>query len=175
MKKYIIRSKDGKLFEAKYLSEKYSKEFYDLQCRLYKEGLPDFRNKQTYKEILNFIKGAEMEIKKRVRISLVLFDGKKAIAHINISRWSKDGITGDLYIYIDKEYRNRGVGKALINLILGLAKKDKYETVALEVDSNNKIAIRLYKKMGFVVFGVLPKAYKLNEKYYNDVFMYKKI
>ncbi len=175
MKKYIIRSKDGKSFEVKSLSEKFSKEFYDLQRRLYKEGLPDFRNKQTYEEILNFIKRAETEIKKHMRISLVLFDGKKAIAHVNISRWLKDGITGDLYIYIDKEYRNRGIGKALIGLILDLAKKDKYETVVLEVDSNNKTAIQLYKKTGFVVFGVLPKAYKLNGKYYDDVFMYKKI
>lgn len=45
--------------------------------------------------------------------------------------------------------------------------------MTLSVFSNNKNAIKLYKKVGFKVEGLCPKDVKINGRYYDSVLMYK--
>lgn len=51
-------------------------------------------------------------------------------------------------LWVSKKYRNNGIGKKLLKDAI-----DKYEAIDLVVKKDNKIALNLYKKYGFVVIG----------------------
>lgn len=53
-------------------------------------------------------------------------------------------------IYIEEEYRNKKLGRELINEFFMWAKDKKIKYVNVSVFSENKSAISLYKKLGFV-------------------------
>ncbi|MCC5919104.1 MAG: GNAT family N-acetyltransferase [Cyclobacteriaceae bacterium] len=53
-------------------------------------------------------------------------------------------------IYLDPNYQNKGIGKALIEHVLIKAKQNNQETVFLNVNRENK-AIDIYQKLGFEV------------------------
>ena len=65
-----------------------------------------------------------------------------------------------LYIYVDKELRGNGYGKALFNEALKGITIKNYK-VFLEVRVSNTIAINLYTKLGF-------KEYAIRKEYYSD-------
>ena len=65
-----------------------------------------------------------------------------------------------LYIYVDKELRGNGYGKALFNEALKGITIKNYK-VFLEVRVSNTIAINLYTKLGF-------KEYAIRKAYYSD-------
>ena len=50
---------------------------------------------------------------------------------------------------IDPKFKNQGLGKYMIQLILEFAKTNNYKTIRLETSENNVPAYRLYEKMGF--------------------------
>lgn len=62
-------------------------------------------------------------------------------------------------IFVENEYRNRGIGKALIKKML---ENDKIEKVTLEVKKDNNLGIMLYNSLGF-------KPVSIRKGYYNGV------
>ncbi|WP_442600114.1 GNAT family N-acetyltransferase [Neobacillus sp. D3-1R] len=76
---------------------------------------------------------------------------------------------------IQEAYTNKGIGRALIQELLKWAEADpRVEKISLEVFSNNKRAIHLYSKLGFVEEGRRKKAAKLGpNEYVDDIFMSK--
>lgn len=61
---------------------------------------------------------------------------------------------GNLGIAVVKEWRGRGVGTALLQLLLDWARASPdIEKVGLDVFATNESAIRLYRKLGFVEEG----------------------
>jgi GNAT superfamily N-acetyltransferase len=54
-------------------------------------------------------------------------------------------------IYIDDNYRNKKLGNLLLNYTLNSCKINNISDIHLSVDSDNEIAIRLYKKNNFIV------------------------
>jgi GNAT superfamily N-acetyltransferase len=54
-------------------------------------------------------------------------------------------------IYIDDNYRNKKLGNLLLNYTLNCCKINNISDIYLSVDSDNEIAIRLYKKNNFIV------------------------
>lgn len=60
-------------------------------------------------------------------------------------------------IFVIDEYRNKGIGKALINKML---ENKQIEKVTLEVKNDNKNAIMLYNSLGF-------KPVSIRKGYYN--------
>lgn len=57
--------------------------------------------------------------------------------------------TGSLGIGIKREYRDKGIGKYLLELIIDKSKDYGYEQLILRVRVKNERAIALYKKIGF--------------------------
>ena len=53
-----------------------------------------------------------------------------------------------LHIFIDSEYRNRGLGTKMLQYLEALAKDDKMTTITINVMPKNKPALKLYEKMG---------------------------
>lgn len=70
---------------------------------------------------------------------------------------------------VSKDYRNKGVGRRLLETVINWAKRhDTIEKVCLGVMSNNLPAIAIYEKLGFVEEGLIRKAYKLKNGTYLD-------
>lgn len=67
-------------------------------------------------------------------------------------------------IAVDKDYRRKGYGEALLKHILDDCYKEKVKYLTLEVRVSNKPAIGLYEKYGFSSFGLRKKYYQDNNE-----------
>lgn len=59
-----------------------------------------------------------------------------------------------------KDYRNKGVGTILLNELISICKEFKVNFIFLEVNEENKPAIKLYEKVGFENVGIRKNYYK---------------
>jgi ribosomal protein S18 acetylase RimI-like enzyme len=78
---------------------------------------------------------------------------------------------GRLGMGLKKSYRNKGIGKKLIEKTIYHSKTIGLEKVELEVFESNKIAIEFYKKFGFKEEGLLIKSRKIDGIYDNIIIM----
>lgn len=78
---------------------------------------------------------------------------------------------GSLGMGVLAAYRGKGIGRALIDASLQKAKLKGLTRIELTVRENNKLAISLYKKFGFVSEGVHKDAVCIDGHYENHVFM----
>lgn len=62
-------------------------------------------------------------------------------------------------IAVDKGHRGQGIGKKLVNTLLGKARQLGLIGLTLEVRSGNKQAINLYESLGFVSVGIRKDYY----------------
>ena len=85
----------------------------------------------------------------------------------------KEKHVGILGIGVDKGYRAKGIGEALIRNALERAKQQDLEKVQLGVFASNTRAYEFYKKQGFREEGREQKAAKIREKYVDHVLMAK--
>ena len=82
----------------------------------------------------------------------------------------------DVAIALYKEYCGYGIGKAMLQTVLDVAKSIGYEQAELEVMAENKDAIAMYEKMGFEKFGTFPDNMKYADGSYIDAYwMMKKL
>lgn len=65
-------------------------------------------------------------------------------------------------IYIDENQQGKGIGKALMEVMLKHPRLNGIENIYLDVYDENKKAIGLYKKYGFKIIGKTP--FKINNK-----------
>jgi RimJ/RimL family protein N-acetyltransferase len=83
--------------------------------------------------------------------------------------------TSSLGMMIEKESRNSGIGRLLIEGVVEWATLNPtLEKLTLGVFSTNERAIALYKKMGFLEEGRKIREFKISDtEYIDDVLMYK--
>lgn len=75
----------------------------------------------------------------------------------------------ELGIAILKEYWGLGIGKALMEACIECAKDAGYTQLELNVVAENKRAVSLYKKMGFVEYGRNPRGFNSRVSGYQEV------
>jgi RimJ/RimL family protein N-acetyltransferase len=82
---------------------------------------------------------------------------------------------GVLGIAVMKDWRGQGVGTALLeSLVQWAADNPLIERISLDVFATNDVAIRLYKRLGFVEAGLKPREIKRGPGQYVDtVSMYR--
>ena len=79
---------------------------------------------------------------------------------------------GDLAIYLHQNFHNVGLGTAMTERLLQLAKDEKMHRIELTVVAENKIALCLYRKFGFQIEGLSKDAFfGQDSKYHNIVIM----
>ena len=76
--------------------------------------------------------------------------------HVEVSRHG----FGDFGMLVDRDWRGRGVGSALIQAAIGWARSQGLHKLCLEVFAHNAAAITLYRKSGFVEEGRRVKQYR---------------
>ena len=61
--------------------------------------------------------------------------------------------------YIDREFREQGVGKIFLSKIISMLKAENLKTIELTVDPENEAALKLYKEYGFTVIDLRKDEY----------------
>ena len=73
---------------------------------------------------------------------------------------------------IKKPYRGHGIGTLLVNASLEIAKDLGFQAMQFNmVLSQNVIAIKLYKKLGFTIIGTIPQAIRNPDESYQDAYI----
>jgi len=76
---------------------------------------------------------------------------------------------GDLAIYLHQSFHNVGLGTAMTERLLQLAKNEKMHRIELAVVEENKIALHLYEKFCFQIEGVSKDAFYGQDGKYHDI------
>lgn len=83
---------------------------------------------------------------------------------------------GEFGISVEKKYWNMGIGHALLDYLIGWAKDGGIvRKIDLMVREDNLSAIALYKKMGFEIEGQIRRAMRVNNVFYDFLYMGKLI
>ena len=83
----------------------------------------------------------------------------------------KDSHKGFVWgLYVRPSARGQGVARALMQAMIGAA-REMVEQLTLAVVEGNEAALRLYRDLGFAVYGLEPRALKGPAGYCNEVLM----
>ena len=95
-------------------------------------------------------------IKNDDNILLCYEENKKIKGYIYLKPIDDENKKGYLIdgLYVDTEYRNKGIATKLIESALDIIKKSDAEFIDINVMAGNKKAINLYKHFGFDVFKI---------------------
>lgn len=81
--------------------------------------------------------------------------------------------TAELGMGMLVEWRNTGLGTALLNSAIQWAKSNNtLEIITLQVYTENTAGINLYKNLGFKEVGIVPNLIKDNDRYYDNMSMW---
>ncbi len=81
--------------------------------------------------------------------------------------------TGNLGMFLLPEYRRLGLGTRLLAGVLKLS-RGRFDSVMLDVFAKNKIAQKLYRKMGFVLCGRMKQIVQGLAYGYDDLLIMQK-
>ncbi|MCA4158342.1 GNAT family N-acetyltransferase [Priestia megaterium] len=66
-------------------------------------------------------------------------------------------------VYVNEEYRGKGIGTSLMKELIGIANEREYMTLIAGIDATNEGSIAMHKNFGFVHSGTIEKAgFKFN-------------
>ena len=97
-----------------------------------------------------------------------------AMISFEIAKKNKINHTAEIgSLYIKNSHRNLGIATKLIKFVENFAKQKNILQIYLGCNFNNKIAINLYKKLGYKIIAIRPNFAKINNEYVDDVIMLK--
>jgi L-phenylalanine/L-methionine N-acetyltransferase len=112
-----------------------------------RERIESWTNNIDYNEVLAIVAVTEDDYEQRIVGSASLkFNDQEVFKH-----------KAELGIAIHDDYQNLGIGTALLNHLLAIAKMKKLKKVWLAVRTENNRAFQIYTKAGFEVEGTLRK------------------
>lgn len=77
--------------------------------------------------------------------------------------WPAYKYTIEHSIYVDKDYRKKGIGTLLMKELIAVANEREYKTLIAGIDAANEKSIAMHKNFGFVHSGTIEKAgFKFN-------------
>ncbi|SVD15415.1 uncharacterized protein METZ01_LOCUS368269, partial [marine metagenome] len=89
------------------------------------------------------------------------FSGKWMVGMISLEYLQEEGRIHLFHIYVDKEYRRKGIGKKLILKAEEQGKKTNAKALTLNIISGNAEAVLLYEKIGFKLIELKNKKMKM--------------
>lgn len=106
-------------------------------------------------------------------VMLVAYDGLVLVGTGQLSSFSRRfAHRGELAVSVRKAWWGKGIGTRLMSALVDFAKNSaQVEVVSLEVRSDNKRAISLYRKFGFETFGVYRRFFKIDGAYFDADYM----
>lgn len=68
-------------------------------------------------------------------------------------------ISGEVSVYVGKDFRGQGIGKELMQELLAIVKEEgNFESLFSLITGNNEASIRLHEKLGFEYAGILKNS-----------------
>lgn len=130
---------------------------------------------QVDKDLAYWQKYIELAENKNTEIMIMAYDGNKMVG-MGVIFWDDKikvrHIAHMAAIYVSKNYQGKGLGYKLTKLLIDEAKEVKQlKKLKLEVESTNKPAYELYKKLGFKEIGIAKNEIFHNGKYYDNILM----
>jgi ribosomal protein S18 acetylase RimI-like enzyme len=141
------------------------------------KNVPEYFGSTYEEEVLNpkFFFEKYIETASPDHVMFGAFDGERLIGITGFNRMARQRAShrGELVqVYVDSNYRGQNIGEKVLRQALEYAfSLDGIEQVQLSVIASNKIAIKLYEKLGFRTFGVQPRYFKAGETYMDQQFM----
>lgn len=132
----------------------------------------------TIEEERKFLESMLTNIEKKKGVSLLVFHNKSVIGSAGITmKHMVEQHVGEFGISVAKDYRGQGIGKLLMELVLKEAEEliPELKIVILGAFATNDLAISMYKKQGFIQWGVLPDGMIKDGKHEDHIYMYKRI
>ncbi len=149
----MITIRIANIADAELVADMSRQTFYDFfAVQNSREDMDKFMNEQFTKEALMQEVGAEQNI------FLLAYDGDQAVGYV---RMRENNIPPELgikeaieiaRIYAIKSATGKGVGSALMQKCIDIAKKKNYPVIWLGVWKQNQRAIDFYKRWGFKIF-----------------------
>ena len=102
----------------------------------------------------------EILYNKMSRYFIALVDNKRAAY---VGSWLTIPNAEILNLFVVEQYRGLKLGKKLVDEVINVCKKEDIKMLTLEVRISNKIAIKMYEKIGFNVGTVRKNYYENNE------------
>lgn len=94
-------------------------------------------------ETITKILGADKDIYHFIK------DGNKVIGMFMLRGWDEGYRIPSFGMIVHPEYRGKGLGTFMLKEAIDICKKLKCQKIRLTVDRDNKIAINMYKRIGF--------------------------
>lgn len=125
---------------------------------VYNEELKIFGKSLGEKTLYNEVLYNELS-----RYFIVLVDGKRAGY---VGSWLTEPNAEILNLFVSEQYRGLGLGKKLMDEVIGVCHKEKIEAITLEVRKSNVHAVKMYEDLGFEVSHIRKNYYADHEDAY---------
>ena len=114
-------------------------------------------------------------LKDENNLFLGAIEDEKIVGFLSAQRGAFRRIRHTAYVIIgiQKNYCNRKIGTKLFEMLDDWAIKNGIIRLELTVECENKLAIKLYEKMGFSIEGTKKKTMYVNGKYVDEYMMSK--
>jgi putative acetyltransferase len=123
-----------------------------------RERIEGWTNNIDFNDVLTIVAVVEETgVQRIVGIASLKFNAQEVFKH-----------KAELAITVHDEYQNLGVGTALLNHLINIARKKNLKKIFLMVNTGNARAIHMYQKAGFEIEGILRKDICLNGKYLDE-------
>jgi len=148
------------------------KDFRDLRLKALKTDPSAYGG--SYEEE---VKLKEDEWRRRIKSAIFALSDDEPIGMIVLyfDLRPKTRHIADIYgFYVRPEHRGEGIGTRLFERAMALARRNRrIIKVSLAVNPEQRTALRIYRKAGFVVTGRTERELKVGGKFYGMVFMEK--
>lgn len=119
----------------------------------------------------------EEEWRRRIRSTLFALSDDEPIGMIVyvFDKGLKTRHIAEIYgFYVNADHRGEGVGTRLLERALSLIRRNRrIVKVKLAVNPEQRVALKMYRKAGFVVTGKVEKELKVGGRFYGMLFMEK--
>jgi len=128
----------------------------------------------SVREESEWLRDLVKDIKNRKTVVLfVVVDGRiEGNCEVIQLKWAESH-RGRFGIFLSKEIRGKGIGEPLFRRTIELAKKRLrgLEILELSVETHNRPALKLYRRLGFVRIGRMSHSVKDGKKYFDEYLM----
>ena len=160
-----VTLKDGRVVKLRFLTADDKEKLFRMFSLLSEEALEWSGAPYTSDSILRWVNNISNMIP-LVAENQSRIVGYAAIGKSPIPR--KKG-NADLAVYLHQDFHSVGLGTAMTEKIIELARKEKVHRIELTVVKENNAAIRLYEKFGFKLEGLSKDAFYGKDGKYHDI------
>jgi RimJ/RimL family protein N-acetyltransferase len=144
---FTFRSKSGLEIEVIELSDSRFEELVDMyddfEPKRGAQGLPPIGRER----IVTWLRHLQTH-----DYNLLALSGNRVTGHSMLC--PLDAERAEFAIFLDQGFRNQGIGTGLTEATLDYARRLKLRNIWLSVETNNRWAVRVYRKTGFQVSGL---------------------